>query len=99
MAKHIVVQRRLHRFAYLAYLIIRIFLCYSLWFIHAIPPLYVSSMSPAPQLNTEDVALAETTEAYGDDWISVISNTLEVGPYSDFSKCDLKRCVLNEWMK
>ena len=62
MTKHIVVQRRLHRFAYL---IIRIILCYQLWFTHAILSLYFSSVSPAPQLNTGIIALAETTsEAY-----------------------------------
>ena len=49
MTKHVVEQRRLHRFAYL---IIRIILCYQLWFTHTIPPLYFSSMSPAPELNT-----------------------------------------------
>ena len=59
MTKHIVVQRRLHRFAYL------IILCYQLWFTHAIPLLYFSSMSPALELNTGNSALAETTsEAY-----------------------------------
>ena len=56
MTKHIAVQRRLYRFAYL---IIRIILCYQLWFIHAIPPLYFSSMSP--ELNTGNITLAETT--------------------------------------
>ena len=62
MTKHIVVQRRLY---YFAYLIIRIILCYLLWFTHAIPPLYFSSMSSAPELNTGNIALAETTsEAY-----------------------------------
>ena len=62
MTKHIVVQRRLYRFAYL---IIRIILCYQLWFTHAIPPLYFSSMSAAPELNTGNIALTETTsEAY-----------------------------------
>ena len=62
MTKHIVVQRRLHRFAFL---IIRIILCYQLWFTHAITPLYFSSMSPTPEFNTGNIALAETTsEAY-----------------------------------
>ena len=62
MTKHIVVQRRLHGFAYL---IIRIILCYQLWFTYAIPLLYFSSMSSAPELNTGNIALVETTsEAY-----------------------------------
>ena len=62
MTKHIVVQRRLHRFAYL---IIRIILFYYLWFTHAILPLYFSPMSLAPELNTGNIAQAETTsEAY-----------------------------------
>ena len=62
MTKHMFVQCRLHRFAYL---IIQIILCYWLWFTHAIQPLYFSSMSPAPELNTGNIALAETTsEAY-----------------------------------
>ena len=56
---YIGVQRRLHRFAYL------IILCYQLWFTNAIPPLYFSSMSPKPELNTGNIALHETTsEAY-----------------------------------
>ena len=58
MTKHIVVQRRLHRFAYI---IIRIIVYYQLWFTHAIPPLYFSSMSLTPELNTGNIALAETT--------------------------------------
>ena len=58
MTKHVVVQCRLHRFAYL---IIWIILCYQLWFTHTIPPLYFSSTSPAPELNTGNIALAETT--------------------------------------
>ena len=62
--QNIVVQHRLHRFAYV---IIRIILCYWLWFTHAIPPLYFNSMSSAPELNTGNIALAETTsEAYKD---------------------------------
>ena len=68
MTKHIVVQRRLHRFAYL---IIRIILCYQLWFTHAIPSLYFSSMLSAPELNTGNSAMAETTsEAYDHDGVS-----------------------------
>ena len=63
MTKHIAVQRRLPCFAYL---IIRIILCYLLWFTPAIPPLYFSSMWSAPELNTGNIALAETTsKAYG----------------------------------
>ena len=58
MTKHVVEQCRLHRFAYL---IIRIILCDQLWFTHTIPPLYFSSMSSAPELNTGNIALAETT--------------------------------------
>ena len=51
-------QRRLHRFAYL---IIQILLSYYLWFAHAIQPLYFSSMSSAPELNTGNIALAHET--------------------------------------
>ena len=57
MTKHIGVQRRLHRFAYL---IIQIILCYWLGLTHAIQSLYYSSLSPAPELNTGNIALTET---------------------------------------
>ena len=40
LAKHMGVQRRIHRFAHL---IVQIILCYWLWFTHDIQPLYFSS--------------------------------------------------------
>ena len=57
MTKHIVVQHRLHRFAYL---IIQTILYYLSYFTHAILPHDINFMSPAPELNTGNVALAET---------------------------------------
>ena len=82
MTKHIAVQRRLHRFAYL---IIWIILCYQLWFTHAILSLYFSSMSPAPELNTGNITLAETTsEAYRRRSICTLSGQFTLFLY----KCD-----------
>ena len=60
MTKHMGVQRKLHRFAYL---IVQIILC--LWPYLSIPSLYFSSLSPAPEINTENFAPTETaSEAY-----------------------------------
>ena len=62
MTKHMGVQRKLHRFAYL---IVQIILCFYSWVSHAILSLYFSSLSPAPEINTGNFAPAETTsEAY-----------------------------------
>ena len=47
MTKHMGVQRKLHRFAYL---IVQIILCFQSYFSHAIPSLYFSSLSPAPEV-------------------------------------------------
>ena len=56
------VQRKLHRFAYL---IVQINLCFYSKVSHAIPSLYFSSFSPAPEINTGNFAPAETTsQAY-----------------------------------
>ena len=56
--KHLGAQSRLHRFAYL---IIQKILCYHLQFTHVSQPLYFSPMSPAPELNSGNIALAEIT--------------------------------------
>ena len=62
MTKHMGVQRKLHRFAYL---IVQNILCFESYFSHAIPSLYFSSLSSAPEINTGNFAPAETTsEAY-----------------------------------
>ena len=58
MTKHMGVQRKLHRFAYP---IVQIILCFESYFSHAIPSLYFSSLSPAPEINTGNFAPAETT--------------------------------------
>ena len=66
MTIHMGVQRKLHRFAYL---IAQIILCFYSYFSHAIPSLYFSSLSPAPEINTGNIAPAETTSvAYGDTY-------------------------------
>ena len=62
MTKHMGVQRKLHRFAYL---IVQIILCFYSLVSHAILSLYFSSLSPAPEINTGNSTPAETTsEAY-----------------------------------
>ena len=62
MTKHMGVQRKLHRFAYL---IVQIILCFYSQVSHAILSLYFGSLSPAPEINTGNFAPAETTsEAY-----------------------------------
>ena len=64
------VQRKLHRFAYL---IVQIILWFYSYVSHAILSLYFSSLSPAPEINTGNFALAETTsEAYVDFIISEV---------------------------
>ena len=68
MTKHLGVQCKLHRFAYL---IVQIILCFWSYLSHAIPSLYFGSLSPAPEINTGNFTPAETTsEAYNIRWVS-----------------------------
>ena len=73
MTKHMGVQCKLHRFAYL---IVQIILWFQSYFSHVIPSLYFSFLSPAPEINTGNFAPAETTsEAYAEDTLSGPNST------------------------